>query len=160
MQKHDLVVVLDFGAQYSMLIARRIRECNVYCEVLPHNTPLSELRKRKAKGIILSGGPSSVYDEGAPHPDPELLTSGIPLLGICYGSQLIGLKFGGEVKAENKREYGKTQLVIDDEDFLFAGLPKEIQTWMSHGDAVVKLPKGFKTLGHTDSTPNAAIGDH
>lgn len=160
MQKHDLIVVLDFGAQYSMLIARRVRECNVYCEILPFDTPVSELKKRNVKGIILSGGPSSVYEKGAPHPDPELLKSGIPILGICYGLQLIGINLCGEVKYENKREYGKAQLVIDDEVDLFAGLPHEIQTWMSHGDSVVKLPPGFKSLAHTENTPNAAIGNH
>ena len=158
--KHDLVVVLDFGAQYSMLIARRIRECNVYCEILPHDTSVKNLKELNVKGVILSGGPSSVYDIGAPTPDPELLKSGIPILGICYGTQLIGKDFGGEVKAGSKREYGKTQLIIDDETSLFAGLPKEIQTWMSHGDSIVKLPSGFKSLAHTNNTPNAAIGDH
>ena len=158
--KHDLIVVLDFGAQYAMLIARRIRECNIYCEVLPHNTAVSELISRNAKGIILSGGPSSVYDDGAPLPDPELLKSGIPILGICYGMQLIGKELGGEVKPGTVKEYGKTQLIIDDQSNLFAGLQAEIQTWMSHGDSVVKLPEGFQTLGHTSNTTNAAIGDH
>ncbi len=158
--KHDLIVVLDFGAQYSMLIARRVRECNVYCEILPYDTPVSELKKRNVKGVILSGGPSSVYEKGAPHPDAELIKSGIPILGICYGLQLIAHNLGGKVKSEDKREYGKAQLIIDDEVNLFAGLPREIQTWMSHGDSVVELPKGFKSLAHTDNTPNASIGDH
>ncbi|MFA6431929.1 MAG: glutamine-hydrolyzing GMP synthase [Candidatus Margulisiibacteriota bacterium] len=158
--KHDLIVVLDFGAQYSMLIARRIRECNVYCEMLPHNTSVDELKRKNVKGVILSGGPSSVYEKNSPHPDPKLLTSGIPILGICYGLQLIGSELGGEVKSENKREYGKAQLLIDDESNIFAGLPSEIQTWMSHGDSVIKLPNGFKSLAHTGSTPNAAIGNH
>lgn len=158
--KHDLIVVLDFGAQYAMLIARRVRECNVYCEVLPHDTPASELKKRNVKGIILSGGPSSVYDKGAPLPDSELLKSGIPILGICYGQQLIGRELGGEVKPGVKKEYGKTQLIIDDEVDLFAGLPREIQTWMSHGDSINKLPSGFVQLAHTENTQNAAIGNH
>ena len=159
MKKHDLIVVLDFGAQYSMLIARRVRECNVYCEVLPHNIPLAELKKKGAKGIILSGGPGSVYEKRAPKPDPELWESGIPLLGICYGLQLMAKDLGGEVKQEKKREYGKAGLIIDDKTSIFAGLPKHIQSWMSHGDTVISLPGGFKTLAHTANTPFAAIGN-
>lgn len=158
-QNHDLIVILDFGAQYSMLIARRIRECNVYCEVLPHNTPINELKNRKVKGIILSGGPASVYENGAPFPDTDLFYSGIPILGICYGLQLIGKELGGEVKPGITREYGKTQLIIDDQTNLFAGLSQDIQTWMSHGDSVAKLPEGFKSLAHTNNTKNAAIGN-
>ena len=159
MQKHDLVVVLDFGAQYSMLIARRVRECNVYCEVLPHNIPVSELKKRNVKGVIVSGGPASVYEPGAPKPDPELLNCGIPILGICYGLQLIAKELGGEVRQEKRREYGKAKLTIDDESNLFAGLPNHLQSWMSHSDTVVKLPSGFKQLAHTDNTQFASIGD-
>ena len=139
-EKHDLIVVLDFGAQYSMLIARRVRECNVYCEVLPFNTPLAELQKRDVKGLILSGGPSSVYDEGAPKADPAIFKSGIPILGICYGLQLISKELGGDVKPEKSKEYGKTTLIVEDQDSLFAGIQKEIQTWMSHGDSVTVLP--------------------
>jgi GMP synthase (glutamine-hydrolysing) len=157
--KHDLVAVLDFGAQYAMLIARRVRECNVYCEVLPYNTAVAELKKRKVKGVILSGGPSSVYDKGAPQADPKLWKSGIPVLGICYGTQLMAKDLGGAVKAERKREYGRTELQIDDETNLFAGLPNHVTCWMSHGDSVVKLPKGFKVLAHTKNTPLAAIGN-
>ncbi len=160
MERHDLIVILDFGAQYSMLIARRVRECNVYCEILPYNTTAKELKAKNVKGIILSGGPSSVYDDGAPHPDPEIFKAGIPIFGICYGQQLIGKHLGGEVKPEGKREYGKTQLIIDDQANLFAGLQKEMQTWMSHGDSVTKLPEGFKSLAHTENTPNASIGNH
>ena len=157
--KHDLVAVLDFGAQYAMLIARRVRECNVYCEILPHNVSATELKRRKVKGIIISGGPASVYDKGAPHPDPKLLKSGIPILGICYGTQLMAKALGGSVKPERKREYGRTELLIDDETNLFAGLPNHLTCWMSHGDSVVKLPKDFKLLAHTKNTPLAAIGD-
>jgi len=159
MQKHDLVVVLDFGAQYSMLIARRVRECNVYTEVLPHDTPVSELKQRNAKGIIVSGGPASVYEEGAPKADPELWNCGIPVLGICYGLQLMAKELGAEVKQERKREYGKADLLIDDETSIFAGLPNKIRSWMSHGDTVISLPPGFKPLAHTDNTKFAAIGD-
>jgi GMP synthase (glutamine-hydrolysing) len=157
--KHDLVVVLDFGAQYSMLIARRVRECNVYCEVLPHDIPVSELKKRNVKGIIVSGGPASVYEKDAPKADPKLWESGIPILGICYGLQLMAKELGAEVKQEKKREYGKADLLIDDETNIFAGLPGKIRSWMSHGDTVVTLPKGFKQLAHTDNTKFAAIGN-
>ena len=158
-QKHDLVIVLDFGAQYSMLIARRVRECNVYCEMLPYDTPVSELKRINAKGIILSGGPSSVYEEEAPKADPELFNSGIPILGICYGLQLMAKELGGEVKPGKKREYGKAELLVDDESNLFASLPNKIQCWMSHGDTVISPPKGFKQLAHTNSTSFAAIGN-
>ncbi|MCX5751598.1 MAG: glutamine-hydrolyzing GMP synthase [Candidatus Saganbacteria bacterium] len=159
MAKHDLIVVLDFGAQYSMLIARRVRECNVYCEVLPHDIPVSELKKRDVKGVILSGGPASVYEEGAPYADPELWNSGIPILGICYGLQLMAKELGGQVKEGKKREYGKAELLIDDQTNVFAGLDEQIQCWMSHGDTVATLPNGFKQLAHTDNTNFAAIGN-
>jgi GMP synthase (glutamine-hydrolysing) len=158
-KQHDLVIVLDFGAQYSMLIARRVRECNVYTEVLPHDTPVSELKKRNVKGIIVSGGPASVYEKDAPKADPELWNSGIPILGICYGLQLMAKELGGEVKQEKKREYGKADLLIDDETNIFAGLPNKIRSWMSHGDTVINLPQGFKPLAHTDNTKFAAIGN-
>ena len=157
--KHDLIAVLDFGAQYAMLIARRVRECNVYCEILSHNVSVAELKKRRVKGIIISGGPASVYDKGAPYPDPKLLQSGIPILGICYGTQLIAKALGGQVKPERKKEYGRTELLVDDETNLFAGLKSRLVCWMSHGDSVVKLPQGFKVLAHTKNTPLAAIGD-
>jgi GMP synthase (glutamine-hydrolysing) len=159
MPKHDLIVVLDFGAQYSMLIARRVRECNVYCEVFPHDVPVSELKKRNVSGIILSGGPASVYEEGAPKADPEIWNSGIPILGICYGLQLMAKDLGGKVKQEKKREYGKAELSIDDETNIFAGLPRQLQCWMSHGDTVVSLPQGFKQLAHSSNTKFAAIGN-
>ena len=158
-QKHDLIVILDFGAQYSMLIARRVRECNVYCEILPHNTKLEELRKKNVKGVILSGGPSSIYDPSSPTLDKAIFTSGIPMFGICYGVQLIAHELGGEVKKAGVREYGKAPVTIDDNSDIFAGLGEEIQTWMSHGDSVNKLPQGFAPLAHTASTPYAAIGN-
>lgn len=157
-KKHDLIVVLDFGAQYSMLIARRVRECNVYCELKPYDTPVDELIKIDTKGIILSGGPSSVYDEGAPKPDPALWECGIPILGICYGTQLLAKELGGEVKKGKKHEYGKAQLKIEDQTDLFAGLSKETQCWMSHGDHVTKLPDAFKILATTDNCATAAVG--
>lgn len=159
MDKHDLIVVLDFGAQYSMLIARRVRECNVYSELLPYNTPLEELKKKDVKGIILSGGPSSVYEKGAPKLDKRILESGIPILGICYGMQLMARDLGGEVKGGGTREYGRASLKIDDQTNLFAGIAKEISCWMSHGDSVTKLPEGFKSLASTDNVPIAAMGN-
>jgi GMP synthase (glutamine-hydrolysing) len=160
MNKHDLIAVLDFGAQYAMLIARRVRECNVYCEILPHNVSVKELKRRKVKGIIVSGGPASVYEKNAPKADIGLWTSDIPILGICYGTQLMAKALGGQVKPERKREYGRTDLFIDDQTDLFAGFTKQIICWMSHGDSVIKPPKGFKVLAHTKNTPLAAIGDH
>ena len=158
MEKHDLIVVLDFGAQYSMLIARRVRECNVYSELLPYDTPLEELKEREVKGIILSGGPSSVYEKDAPKLDPRIWESGIPILGICYGMQLMAKELGGDVKGEKTREYGKASLIVDDHTNLFAGLGKEMTSWMSHGDSVTGLPEGFNILAHTDSTKIAAMG--
>ncbi|MFC1496806.1 glutamine-hydrolyzing GMP synthase [Candidatus Margulisiibacteriota bacterium] len=156
--EHDLLVILDFGAQYSMLIARRVREANVYCEILPHDTSAEELKQRKVKGIILSGGPSSVYEKKAPKPDVGIWTLDVPIFGICYGTQLMAKKFGGAVKHSSKREYGKTELSIDDPENIFAGIPETTSCWMSHGDSVSKLPTGFKTIAHTKNTKHAAIG--
>ena len=158
-QTHDLVVILDFGAQYSQLIARRVRECNVYSEILPYDTPLAKLKDKHTKAIILSGGPSSVYEKNAPKPDPKLWSSGIPMLGICYGVQLMAENLGGQVSAGSKKEYGKTELLIDDNSDLFAGLLTSIECWMSHGDKLSKLPEGFKRLAHTQSTEFAAAGN-
>ncbi|MFA6170746.1 MAG: glutamine-hydrolyzing GMP synthase [Candidatus Margulisiibacteriota bacterium] len=158
-KKHDLIAVLDFGAQYSMLIARRVREGNVYCEVFPHDISAEELLKKEVKGIIISGGPASVYEEDAPKADPKLWQSGIPILGICYGMQLLAKELGGEVKQGKKREYGKADLTIDDQSNIFAGLDTQMQCWMSHGDTVMALPTGFKQLAHTDNTKYAAVGD-
>jgi len=159
-QQHDLVVILDFGAQYSQLIARRVRECNVYSEILPYDTPLSKLREKNTKAIILSGGPGSVYEKDAPRPDKDLLTSGIPMLGICYGVQLMAEYLGGKVSPGSKKEYGKTELLIDDNSDLFAGMLTSTECWMSHGDKVTQLPEGFKRLAHTQSTEFAAIGNN
>lgn len=158
-QEHDLVVILDFGAQYSQLIARRVRECNVYSEILPYDTPLSKLKEKKVKALILSGGPSSVYEKDAPKPDPKIWNSGIPMLGICYGVQLMAENLGGKVSPGSKKEYGKTELLIDDNSDLFAGLLTSIDCWMSHGDKVSSLPQGFKRLAHTQNTEFAAIGN-
>jgi len=154
----DLVVVLDFGAQYSQLIARRVRELRVYSLILPYDTPLADLLALRPKGLILSGGPNSVYDRGAPHCDPGLFTAGIPILGICYGMQLMAHVLGGHTGAAARREYGRTRLFVDESpDALFGGLERRLIGWMSHGDTVSRLPEGFETLAHSDHTPYAAI---
>ncbi|HET6452879.1 MAG TPA: glutamine-hydrolyzing GMP synthase [Armatimonadota bacterium] len=157
LQEH--VVVIDFGAQYSQLIARRIRECNVYCEILPYDTPAEELAARKPKGIVLSGGPSSVYEEDAPHPDPRIFELGIPVLGICYGMQLMGYNLGGNVGPGDKREYGKTELKVVEGCDLFYGLDKQLIGWMSHGDSVKQTPEGFQVIARTANTSVAAMAN-
>ncbi|MGV3722540.1 MAG: glutamine-hydrolyzing GMP synthase [Actinomycetota bacterium] len=153
------VIVLDFGAQYSQLIARRIRECNVYCEMLPCDTPLAEIQRRKPAGIVLSGGPPSVYEADAPQSDPAIYDLGIPILGICYGMQLMARQLGGDVvPGGQQREYGKTELEVKTPDELFYDLNSHLVCWMSHGDRVDAPPPGFQTLATTDSTPVAAMG--
>src|ERR1019366_1323307 len=153
---HDTVVVLDFGAQYSQLIARRVRECKVYCEILPFNAPIHKILEKNPKGIILSGGPASVYAKGAPHVSTELFELGIPVLGICYGIQMISYAMGGKVQKAAKREFGLAPLKIKDHRNLFSGLPSTLQAWMSHGDHVTKLPAGFKVLASTANCHLAA----
>ncbi|HLN14919.1 MAG TPA: glutamine-hydrolyzing GMP synthase, partial [bacterium] len=158
----DLVVVLDFGAQYSQLIARRIRELRVYSLILPFDTPLVELLALKPKGIILSGGPASVYDAGAPRCDPALFDAGVPTLGICYGMQLMAHTLGGETGPATRKEFGRTRLFVDEPDRsegLFRGLEPRLICWMSHGDTVHRLPEGFETLAHSDHSPHAAVAD-
>jgi GMP synthase (glutamine-hydrolysing) len=153
------VVVLDFGAQYTQLIARRVRECRVYCEILPSDTPLEAIRARKPLGIIFSGGPASCYEPGAPQVDPAIYDAGIPVLGICYGMQLMSKQLGGKVSPGDQREYGKTQLDVDDDTDLFKGLNRELVCWMSHGDTVEQAPPGFKITARTPSTPVAAMAN-
>ena len=159
----DLVVVLDFGAQYSQLIARRVRELHVYSLLLPFDTPIAELTALRPRGIILSGGPASVYDPGAPRCDPAVFAAGIPTLGICYGMQLMAHSLGGRTgPAAGRREYGRTRLFVDESegsDRLFHGLERRLLCWMSHGDTVHALPAGFETLAHSDHSPHAAIAD-
>jgi GMP synthase (glutamine-hydrolysing) len=158
----EIVFVLDFGAQYTQLIARRVREANVYCEILPHDTNISKLAERQPKGVIFSGGPSSVYEEDAPHVDPAIYQIGIPILGICYGQQLMSLQLGGEVVSADSREYGHAEITVLNPDPLFAGISDEggvLPCWMSHGDKVLKPPPGFEVVAHTPSTPVAAIAD-
>jgi GMP synthase (glutamine-hydrolysing) len=158
-QNHDVVLILDFGAQYSQLIARRVRECNVYSEIVPHDITAEEIKKRNVKGIIFSGGPSSVYEADSPKADKKIFDLGIPILGICYGIQLIAHELGGSVEVGKKREYGKATLLVDDNSDLFAGLDGTIDSWMSHGDSVTKLPNGFVALAHTDNTKYAAMSN-
>ncbi|MDF2628066.1 MAG: hypothetical protein K0R39_1897 [Symbiobacteriaceae bacterium] len=160
MARHtDLVVVVDFGAQYGQLIARRVRELKVYCEIWPHNTPASRYQQENVKAIIFSGGPASVYGEGAPKCDPEIFRLGVPIFGICYGMQLMSLELGGDVRRAHKREYGKAMLSIKEQHPLFAGLGETTQVWMSHGDSVLTAPPGFHIIGSTENTPTAVIGD-
>ncbi|MCS6814950.1 MAG: glutamine-hydrolyzing GMP synthase [Cyanobacteria bacterium] len=155
-----MVIILDFGSQYSELIARRIRETQVYSEVLSYRTSAEQLRQLNPAGIILSGGPNSVYDQGAPHCDPAIWELGIPILGVCYGMQLMAQQLGGEVERSDRGEYGKASLYIDDASDLLASIDSGVTMWMSHGDSVTRLPEGFSTLAHTDNTPCAAIADH
>ena len=159
---HELVLVLDFGGQYNQLIARRVRECGVYCEVKPYSTPLSELKAMNPIGIIFTGGPNSVYLETSPHVDPAIFTWGVPILGICYGCQLMAHSLGGLVspaQEDTAREYGKTTTHYDTACRLFHGLPHQGISWMSHGDYMAKVPEGFALVGHTEMCPNAAIAD-
>ena len=151
------VFVLDFGAQYSQLIARRVREAGVYCELIPGTIPWSELKERQPAGLILSGGPASVYDSGAPQIDPAALKAGVPVLGICYGMQLIAYHLGGEVLPADHREYGPAFIKVEDAGNLFSGLPAEMPVWMSHGDHVSKLPPGFHPLARSANSPLAAF---
>jgi GMP synthase (glutamine-hydrolysing) len=156
----QMIAILDFGSQYSELIARRIRETQVYSEVLSYRTSIEHLRSLNPKGIILSGGPSSVYDKGAPLCDPELWNLSIPVLGVCYGMQLMVQQLGGVVEQADLGEYGKASLLIDDPTDLLTNVDQGTTMWMSHGDSVTQLPDGFKILAHTANTPCAAIAHH
>ena len=151
------VLILDFGSQYSQLIARRVREANVYCELVPGTTPWAELAQKTPSALILSGGPASVYEPGAPQVDPEALRAGIPVLGICYGMQLIAHHLGGEVAPGTHREFGPAVLEIEDASGLFADLPAEMPVWMSHGDNIPRMPPGFRALARSANSPFAAF---
>jgi GMP synthase (glutamine-hydrolysing) len=155
----DLVLVVDYGAQYAQLIARRVREAHVYSEIVPHTTPVAELLARRPKAIILSGGPSSVYADGAPQTDPALFTAGVPVLGICYGFQAMAQALGGAVAHTGGSEFGRTSLEVCDAGVLLRGLPSAQQVWMSHGDAVVAPPPGFTVTARTAGAPVAAFED-
>jgi GMP synthase (glutamine-hydrolysing) len=150
---------VDLGAQYAQLIARRIRECHVYSEIVAHDEPISGIRARRPAGIVLSGGPASVYEEGAPAVDPGVFDLGIPVLGICYGHQLMAQALGGEVAATGKREYGGTRLLLREPGVLLQDLGPEEQVWMSHGDAVTRAPEGFRVGARTEQIPIAAMED-
>jgi len=151
------ILVLDFGSQYTQVIARRIREQNVYSQVLPFDTPLAEIKKQKPLGIILSGGPASVLSAGAPLPDKKIFSLGIPILGICYGLQLMGKLLGGEVKKCDRREYGRSELTIKKQNKLLKKLPKRLTVWNSHGDAIVKIPAGFTGIASTENSDFSII---
>ncbi len=160
--EHQNIVVLDFGGQYNQLIARRVRECGVYCEVKPYTTPVDEIRAMNPIGMIFTGGPNSVYDPAAPQADPELFQLGVPVLGICYGCQLLAHNLGGRVIAaaeDTAREYGKTETFFDTSCKLFKGLPETGVSWMSHGDYMEKVPEGFRLYAHSAACPNVAIAD-
>jgi len=159
-QPADTVLVIDFGAQYAQLIARRVREAHVYSEIVPHTATVAEILAKKPKAVILSGGPSSVYADGAPNVGAELFRAGVPTLGICYGFQAMARALGGVVEQTGGREYGRTALEVTDiESTLFAGSHAEQPVWMSHGDAVVAAPEGFRVTGTTAKTPVAAFED-
>ncbi len=158
----ELVLVLDFGAQYTQLIARRVRECSVYCEILPHDATLAEIAAKQPRGIIFSGGPSSVYEPNAPRVDAGVYDLGIPLLGICYGQQLMAYQLGGEVRPTEQREYGRAELTSLEVEPLFAGIGAagdRLTCWMSHGDKVLAPPPGFAVVATTASAPIAAMAN-
>ncbi len=175
----EKIIVIDFGGQYNQLVARRVRECNVYCEIYSYKTPLEKIKEMNPKGIILTGGPNSCYEEGAPSASPELFSIGVPILGLCYGAQVMQLVLGGEVKRADDREYGKTKTYVDEcggfsagsdggsgsgsgvgsGAALFEGVPAETIVWMSHFDYISRMAPGFKVLAHTDNCPVASCAD-
>jgi GMP synthase (glutamine-hydrolysing) len=156
----ETVVVLDFGSQYSMLIARRVRECNVYCELVPHNAPWRRVKRLRPKGFILSGGPASIYGENAPLAPSYVFDSGVPVLGICYGMQAMVHQLGGQVAPGDRQEYGHSIIYQDVGDApIFEGLPPSMAVWMSHADRVVELPPGFRSLAYSDNSPVAVMGN-
>ncbi len=159
MEHPENVLVLDFGSQYTQLIARRVRELGVFSEIHPYSIPLEQIRRLRPSAIILSGGPSSVYDAGAPASDPGLFALGVPVLGICYGLQIIAHQLGGAVDPSARREYGHADLLIDSDEDLLAGLGSETPVWMSHGDALKTLPDGFEPIAHSANSPICAIRD-
>ncbi|MGZ5553155.1 MAG: glutamine-hydrolyzing GMP synthase [Chthoniobacterales bacterium] len=156
---HSKILILDFGSQYTQVIARRIRECQVYSEIVSFDIPAAEIAAAKPNGIVLSGGPASVYDKGAPQVDPAIFSLGIPVLGICYGLMLMAHHLGGQVRFTGRREYGPGTLEVTDSSKLFAGLGPQVDVWNSHGDEVTALPSGFRIAARTDSSPFAAVED-
>jgi len=158
--KKELVIVIDFGGQYNQLIARRVRECNVYCEIYSYKTPLEKIKAMNPKGIIITGGPNSCYLEGAPTCSKELFELGIPVLGLCYGAQLMNHLLGGKVERADFREYGKTAVKVDTTSPIFAGIPEESTVWMSHFDYISKKGDGFEIIATTDNCPVAACANY
>ncbi|MEA1973472.1 MAG: glutamine-hydrolyzing GMP synthase, partial [Candidatus Cloacimonadota bacterium] len=155
--KHELVLILDFGSQYTQLIAKNIRKMKIYCEIVPFNISYEEVHNKNPKALILSGSPSSVSRKDAPFPDDRILELDIPILGICYGMQLITHLNGGEIIRSKKKEYGRATIQIEEHDSIFANLAKQEFVWMSHGDALKSLPKNFVRIAFTDNSPFAAI---
>jgi GMP synthase (glutamine-hydrolysing) len=155
----EQIIILDFGSQYTQVIARRVRECQVFSQILPYNTPATKLAELKPSGIILSGGPCSVYDAKAPHCDTGIWKLGVPILGICYGMQLMAHQLGGKVQRGDKREYGPAEIEIEKDTTLFREMAYEQQVWMSHGDKVTKLPAGFQAVAQSANSPYAAAAD-
>lgn len=157
MDNKELVLILDFGGQYNQLIARRVREAKVYCEVVPYDISIEEVKSKNPKGIIFTGGPASVYEEGAPTCDKEIFNIGVPILGICYGAQLMSYMLGGKVDRAEKREYGKTEMNLKPSE-IFKNVPEKSISWMSHTVYISEVPEGFEILGTTDTCPVAAMG--
>jgi GMP synthase (glutamine-hydrolysing) len=157
--KKELVLIVDFGGQYSQLIARRVRENNVYCEIIPYSTSMEKIKEKNPKGVIFSGGPNSVYGENTPKIDKEIFEIGVPVLGICYGQQLTAFTLGGKVESAKVREYGKTVVNLDNKCSLFEGIDKEQECWMSHTDYVSEIPSDFNIVAHTDGCKVAAMAN-
>ncbi|MBO7402985.1 MAG: glutamine-hydrolyzing GMP synthase, partial [Lachnospiraceae bacterium] len=155
----ELILVIDFGGQYNQLVARRVRECNVYCEIYSYKTPLEKLLAMKPAGFILTGGPASCYEPGAATCAPALFESGVPVLGLCYGAQLMSYVLGGNVERASMREYGRTEVEVDTASALFAGVSEKTTCWMSHFDYISRLAPGFKSIAHTANCPVAAAED-
>jgi GMP synthase (glutamine-hydrolysing) len=158
-QRRPTIAILDYGSQYTQLIARRVRESRVYCEIFPHDVTPQELRAKNVIGVILSGGPASVYDRDAPLIDKAIIDGSLPVLGICYGMHLMAYVLGGEVALEGKREFGPAMVEIKDPSGLFEGLGTSERAWMSHGDTVRRLPPGFHGIAATERLPLAAMSD-
>ena len=160
---HQRIAILDFGSQFTQLIARRVREAGVYSEILPCTASIEDVKALEPHGLILSGGPSSVYDEGAPQLNPELLhlkradQSPVPVLGVCYGLQAMAHALGGEVQPAAKREFGRAAIRVDSDTLLFKDVPEGSNIWMSHGDHLTKLPEGYEVIAHTSNAPIAAV---
>lgn len=157
MDSKELVIVVDFGGQYNQLIARRVRENHVYCEVYPYHKAVEKIKEMKPRGVIFTGGPNSVYEEKAPHIDAAVFELGVPVLGLCYGMQMMAYLLGGTVKEADKREFGKTETTVDTKSLVFKGLKEKEIVWMSHTDYVAEIPEGFKITAHTEHCPVAAM---